>query len=277
MILAICTAPVPRLEQIAPWLPPGLAAVVHRGLERDPSARWSSVEELAAALAPFAGEGQAFTLAELEPVESSRVERAQTALSATTGAVSARVPTITQQPARTRRSLLLAIGAAVVMGAAAAVWFGRGLAAGPKVVPEPAASGSVTDATAAARVTVKIVPPEATVRVDGVERAVENGRIELEGVAGDSFEVTARHGQASRTARVVVTRSGNAEPPEIVLDTPIAPASGSPTERAVNRAPPVAPRTTATPTPKTSPSPPSPATAKTATGTATARPTRDTW
>jgi serine/threonine protein kinase len=47
-------APPPSAAQSAPWLDPQLSAIIDRALERDPNARWSSAEEMAAALAPFA-------------------------------------------------------------------------------------------------------------------------------------------------------------------------------------------------------------------------------
>ena len=47
-------APPPSAAQSAPWLDPQLSAIIDRALARDPNARWSSAEEMAAALAPFA-------------------------------------------------------------------------------------------------------------------------------------------------------------------------------------------------------------------------------
>jgi serine/threonine-protein kinase len=41
---------VPALATVAPWVPPDLAATVHRCLEKSPSARWQSAADLAAAL-----------------------------------------------------------------------------------------------------------------------------------------------------------------------------------------------------------------------------------
>jgi serine/threonine protein kinase len=42
------------LARLAPWVHRDLAAIVERALERSPDARWSSAEEMAAALQPFA-------------------------------------------------------------------------------------------------------------------------------------------------------------------------------------------------------------------------------
>jgi hypothetical protein len=54
IIIAVCTQDVPPLHDVAPWVPAELAAVVHKGLQRDPSKRHATMSELAAALEPFA-------------------------------------------------------------------------------------------------------------------------------------------------------------------------------------------------------------------------------
>ncbi len=55
LIVAICTEPIPQLDTISPWVPRDLARVVHRGLERDPNARPSSVRAFIESLSPFTG------------------------------------------------------------------------------------------------------------------------------------------------------------------------------------------------------------------------------
>ena len=55
LIVAICTEPLQRLEQVAPWVPRDLARLVHRGLERDLSHRTPSMQAFIAALEVFAG------------------------------------------------------------------------------------------------------------------------------------------------------------------------------------------------------------------------------
>ena len=52
---AICTERVPPLADAAPWVPAALAAVVHKGLAREPDDRWQSMDALLAALAPHTG------------------------------------------------------------------------------------------------------------------------------------------------------------------------------------------------------------------------------
>jgi eukaryotic-like serine/threonine-protein kinase len=65
LIVAICTEPIPQLDLIAPWIRRDLARVVHRGLERDPALRPSTVRDFIAALAPFSGGSDRVQEAEL--------------------------------------------------------------------------------------------------------------------------------------------------------------------------------------------------------------------
>jgi serine/threonine protein kinase len=58
LILAICTRDITPIQDLAPWVSPELAAIVHKGLERDVARRWSSSAELAAALEPLALPGE---------------------------------------------------------------------------------------------------------------------------------------------------------------------------------------------------------------------------
>ena len=50
LIIAICTEPAERVERLAPWVPPAVAAVVHRALDLDPTQRFQSAAEMHAAL-----------------------------------------------------------------------------------------------------------------------------------------------------------------------------------------------------------------------------------
>jgi serine/threonine protein kinase len=50
LIIAICTEPATRIEQLAPWVPKHVADVVHRALEISPAARYQTTNEMRAAL-----------------------------------------------------------------------------------------------------------------------------------------------------------------------------------------------------------------------------------
>jgi serine/threonine protein kinase len=55
LIVAICTEPIGRVDEIAPWVPADLARVVHKALERNLEQRTASMQSLIAALELFAG------------------------------------------------------------------------------------------------------------------------------------------------------------------------------------------------------------------------------
>ncbi|MRG95601.1 serine/threonine-protein kinase [Polyangium spumosum] len=59
LIIAICTEPAERVDKLAPWVPPEVAAVVHRALDLDPTARFQSASEMLAALVPLLPAGEA--------------------------------------------------------------------------------------------------------------------------------------------------------------------------------------------------------------------------
>ncbi|MDI1475195.1 serine/threonine-protein kinase [Polyangium sp. y55x31] len=59
LIISICTEPAERVERLAPWVPPEVAAVVHRALDLDPTQRFQSAGEMHAALAALLPPGEA--------------------------------------------------------------------------------------------------------------------------------------------------------------------------------------------------------------------------
>ena len=65
LIVSICTKHAPPLRSIAPWVHPDLARIVHRGLSVNADERWSSIEELIAALTPHTGDSDIVRLADL--------------------------------------------------------------------------------------------------------------------------------------------------------------------------------------------------------------------
>ncbi len=65
LIVAICTEPIQRLDEVAPWVPRDLARLVHRGLERDLTHRTPSMQAFIAALEVFAGGSDRVTAEQL--------------------------------------------------------------------------------------------------------------------------------------------------------------------------------------------------------------------
>ncbi|WP_437753001.1 protein kinase domain-containing protein [Sorangium sp. So ce1389] len=68
LVLAICTTPVRWIQEVAPWVPPEVAHVVHRALVIDPAGRTASAAELAAALRALLPNGEAIVDAMLVPL-----------------------------------------------------------------------------------------------------------------------------------------------------------------------------------------------------------------
>jgi serine/threonine protein kinase len=155
VILAICSEPIARLEQVAPWVPKELAEAVHRGLDRDPEKRWATVQELMTAIEPFSGGHRAVTKAELKAIDSER--RTQGAPSLRTVAVnggsmdlstmggSASESTAKDAPPARRSLLVPALAGAAVL-AIAGFWLVTRTPAEPALGAEPAASAIVAQA-----------------------------------------------------------------------------------------------------------------------------------
>lgn len=129
IIVALATQEVQPLAVIAPWVPPGLAAVVHRTLSRDPDARYASMADLAAALEPFASPGR-LVRAALRPVRPEA--RAGAAPSAPRAAPTA---VLSRRPRSIGAAIAAASVAAVIGAGVAALAVSRSTAEPPRVEP----------------------------------------------------------------------------------------------------------------------------------------------
>jgi serine/threonine protein kinase len=142
LILAICTKNVTPIAEIAPWIDPKLAAVVHRALVRDVSARWSSAEEMAAALEPLGAAAPTLKMSTLVPVSGERRAHsvpptARSAAVTLAESISTDAHVSTARTPRRGRSRRVAVVAAIaVVGTAAAFSFAR---RGSEVTPTTAA------------------------------------------------------------------------------------------------------------------------------------------
>ena len=58
LVVAVCTTDAPPLASLAPWVPRGLAAAVHKALARNPKERFASADEFASALHPFVDDSE---------------------------------------------------------------------------------------------------------------------------------------------------------------------------------------------------------------------------
>ncbi len=262
LIVAICTEPVPHLQDRAPWVPKGLADVVHRALSRDLGQRFQTMAELEQALLPFAEGTHHVRLEDLVPVADQ--ERAQVAPRAaatelsSVGAASV-VQTVAEPPKRSTAPALITAATAVVAIGATSLFFAlRGpdeTTAPPEPAADQTATGQASEPTGSPevpshQVRVEIVPATATVTVDGKVRELRDGSLELSGEPGTTFTVEVVDGDRKRERTVTITKDGTASPNKLTLAEP----SASPAARR----PPVG-RTAKPPATKTG-KPPPPAT-----------------
>jgi hypothetical protein len=250
LILAICSEPSQPVQDAAPWVPPGVARVVHRALAIKPGDRFASAREMLDAVRALAAEGTRITSSELialAPSERTRVapryvisapgvelsesgaKARSLALDATVsdapGAVATR-----GGPGRRRRGLIAV--AFACLGAGALVVGGLSLrtptrASSDAVTADPSAmdarSAPTATVTAEARVTrasafhLRVSPPSARVEVDGVERPVADGSVTFTGTLGSIHAVRLWSGAREARASIAVTDSG-LMPDAVALD-----------------------------------------------------------
>jgi len=236
LIVAICTVPVQRLEAVAPWVPPELSRVVHRGLERDPEKRTPSVRALIEQLDAFAGGTDRVVTSQLAGLSEAQRGELSLRISLTDSAAqrlaglgknlaakpAERAPaaaTIVGKPRAKRAqrdqgtSKIAMLGVALLSAAiagGAAYFFARG----PSALPAAAPSARAITITA----TVQVVPADARVVTrDGVLPVV-GGVATLRGQAGETLNVTVQHGTGSKTFAVSLGSDGIATPGRLVLE-----------------------------------------------------------
>jgi serine/threonine protein kinase len=265
LMLALYTKGVPPIQDLAPWVSPELAAVVHRGLLREPERRFASAAEMAEALAPLAAHLPSPRLADLDRVPDASRDRASARLDIAAISGVSSVGTNSTRASRMRPRLL---GLAAIMGVAAAT------AGGVASMSQRDGSVEVTPATESAsilvpppaivasaasvdlRPTVLIHPETSRVTVDGAPVQVLSGAITLNRRPGEVAEVIVVDGSASRSVRVRVTADGRAEPASI--DVTRLPGASAPVSDATPPAaskPPSKPKGTSASAPTTAPVP----------------------
>jgi len=160
-------APRP-IQAHAPWVPAGVAAVVHKALARDPAARFSSAREMYEAIRALLPQGHSLDASMFpmyEPV--SRVEGTPVGAQTNAGITRAGVTTVSAAPGlRARAARLAGLGGGVLVALAVA-----GLAASRLRARAPASSdmhatsvaGSVAEPTVSAtNAAAGVLAPEPT-------------------------------------------------------------------------------------------------------------------
>jgi serine/threonine-protein kinase len=160
-------APRP-IQEHAPWVPAGVAAVVHKALARDPAARFSSAREMFEAIRALLPQGHAldasmFPLSEPVP----RVEGPPIGAQTNAGITRAGVTTASAAPGwRPRAARLAGLGGVVLVAVAVAVLAASRLRTHAPARPDVLATSvaaSVAEPTVPATKTAAAVPaPEPT-------------------------------------------------------------------------------------------------------------------
>jgi serine/threonine-protein kinase len=225
LIIAISTTPAPALKEVAPWVDPKIAALVHRALAIDPNERYGSVSELVDALRVHlpsgwtvnesmlrgvseALRGSAHTKAKLGLAKTSAAPPGQDKGSAarTTDGISRPRSVSRGKPGRGARI------AAVLTFLFGVVGFTAWRLSERKAVPLDSSTLAATPKNFA----LTIVPVEVTVEVDGKPAITDKGLLTITGRVGDTHHVRVSMGATERTVVVTLSESG-AVPPRIDL------------------------------------------------------------
>jgi eukaryotic-like serine/threonine-protein kinase len=239
LIVAICTEPVKPLAALAPWVPKALAAVVHRGLERDPNKRTPTMLALIDDLDRFTGsserivtsqlvgltesqrseltlkinlsESAARRIAELsKPMPKKVVAEAISPPSSSAGSAHARARDIKSSPGSSKGAMLgVAVLSALVAGGSA-YYFAR---AHSQPTP-PAVAPSAPDLVTAR---IQISPADARVFTPSGAVPVASGFATVQGKPGETLSVTLQLGSASKTFSVSLGSDGTATPARLVI------------------------------------------------------------
>jgi serine/threonine-protein kinase len=265
VILAICSQPARSVQELAPWVPPEVARIVHRALQPDPGQRFQSAYEMYTALQAVTQGVSSFRRTDIQPLSPD--QRMRIAPPAGNG-LRSDVPTngtqhgMTQSPlaqGSTKSSgVVLAMAALGVLGLIGAVGIGAAVMAKK---PHVTTSTSASSATAASSsgvtpvdpvtgtasptstavpapaertVTLAVSPANAVVEVEGAKRDVVEGVVELKGPLGAVLSVRASANGNETTQSIAITEGGAipakltvAPPPTAAVTAGTTPTSGS--------------------------------------------------
>jgi eukaryotic-like serine/threonine-protein kinase len=308
LILAICHEWPRHIQEAAPWVPPEVAAIVHRCLRHRAADRFQSAGEMFQAIRALLPGGWAIHEDMLVTLhESQRVQvanrlalsvpggvpvtqsypgyppmdpRASLGSSPMLGASMPYGPPVhvgaatTDALAKSRAGssgnggkVALSVGAAIaVLGIGGGVTYvamssrahahvtdaaparpADGVPPAGSVVAAPVSAPVVTAAapaptavdTTARRVKVVIMPPDASVEVEGEPGVAKNGLLEITGTLGSVFRVRVFKGKHETTTDVIITQEGPSPPKiELSLLGPAKPGPGSPSGAPSAAAPP---------------------------------------
>ncbi len=282
LIIAICSAPPPPIQEVAPWVPAEVAAIVHGAMQLDADLRPPTAQAMLEALRACLPGGSALTeqaLVGVTPQQRSYVaprlamgttgdglaSLRGTGVSGATGGLPGQTGSdqgFAQPLTAPRRSAAMAVVGAVLVAGIGGLALSRvagssgpvsvataapAAAAGSAPIVSPVPSPAPVAAEPAARtVKVVIVPKTASVELDGAPVTAKDGILDVSGTLGSVHPLRVSVG-ARETRSDVVIAEGGAIPPKVELGVGGPAPSRSAAPRAV--APAAAPpRPSAAPT-----------------------------
>jgi serine/threonine-protein kinase len=264
LIIAICSTPPRPIQEVAPWVPAEVAAIVHTALSADPAGRFPTAADMHAAIAALLPNGAAVSELMLLPVTPEVRRTTAPRLAMTTAGVGQIVGATTAVTARPKRRWLVPVMLAGVAAAAAVGFFAvQGAESPPKAatatLPSPAPVPSpppVAPVDPNRTVEVSIAPADATIEIDGKAAIAHDGKLELRGAVGSVYHVRVEQAGRSTTSDVVIAESGPV-PPRIelapVVTTTATTTATTTTTKTATHKPGHTPATTSPATKKTSP------------------------
>ena len=254
VILAICSQPARSVQELAPWVPPEVARIVHRALQPDPGQRFQSAYEMYTALQAVTQGASSFRRTDIQAL--SHDQRSRIALPAGNG-LRSDVPTngtqhgmtqspLAQPPGKSSGVVLAMVGLGVlalvgVAGIGASMLAKKprptttssatGMASSARTPVDPVtgttiSTGAGVPAPAERTVTLAISPPNAVVEVEGATRDVVGGVVELKGPLGAVFSVRASANGSETTQSIAITEGG-AIPAKLAVASSPPPTSGT--------------------------------------------------
>lgn len=224
MLAAVLTSPVPPVQDLAPWVPAGLAKIAHDGLHRDVAKRTRTADVFRTSLAEQVAGDLRLRVQDLAgPTEAERrVHAERLGLADTLGVGMASDTPVTVRGGGTERRpltpLAYALGA-LALGTVGALLLQRGSTAAPTLAREATRAASApapppSSATLPAlvpeplRFALEVEPPVAAVTIDGVPVTVRDGHVPIAGWVGSIHDVRASYQDRADAQKITITLEG---------------------------------------------------------------------
>ena len=237
LIAAILTNEVPMVQNLAPWVKPELAEIVHRAMSRDLAYRYRTAAELCDALRALLPSGARLLQMEIGPPPDSerrtiapRLSLADTVMWQPTTRPS--IPTRPVEGTARRNAIRVATTTAIIASVGATlVWQTAKRTPNanlPATMIQPASSAVPPEKNS--QYWLEVEPRDAQVTIDGKMAPVVDGKTRVEGITGATYLIRVSHSGNSAEKRITLTPEGLL-PSRIELPPAAKPPDGEATEK----------------------------------------------